>query len=256
MYADAHLHLVDLAGREPGFPEKLSGLGWTACAACHDEAEYEIQKGLLPRLSPIITSFGIHPQWPVWKNADLLARLAATKEIQAVGEAGFDFFGDRPERVRNPENERIQRGVFEFQLELAERHDLPMVLHFRKSMDMVFAYAKRLARQRSLIFHCFSGSAEDALSILRHGIDAWFSFGTPVIKGNKRAARACALVPPDRLLSETDAPWQAPRGFAWCDARTIVDVVAAIARIRGMEEGGLAGLVAHNFRKAYGLEGD
>ncbi len=256
MYADAHIHLVDLAGKDADFPGKLPASGWTACAACHDEAEYETQRELLMRLPPILRSFGIHPQWPVWKNADFLERLAATGEIEAIGEAGFDFFADVPERVRNGENERTQRAAFEFQLGLARMHGLPMVLHFRKSMDLAFAYARELSRLKAVIFHCFSGTAEDAESLLRHGVEAWFSFGTPLLKGNRRAARACALVPEDRLLSETDAPWQAPRGEPWSGAGLIADVVAVMARLRGMECAALGDVVELNFRRAYGVKGD
>jgi TatD DNase family protein len=256
MFADAHIHLVDLAEKDASFPEKLPASGWTACAACHDEAEYHAQSELLGLIPPVLRSFGIHPQWPVWQNADFLAKLAASGQLDAIGEAGFDFFGDTPERVRNEENSRTQRGVFEFQLGLARTHGLPMVLHFRKSMDLAFAYAKDLASLRSVVFHCFSGTAEDAESLLRHGIEAWFSFGTPLLKGNKRAARSCALLPEERLLSETDAPWQAPRGSPWSGAGLIVDVVAAMARLRGMECAALGDVVELNFRRAYGSEGD
>jgi TatD DNase family protein len=261
--ADAHIHLVDLLDRDPGFPSRLSspeglGRGWTCCAASHDSPEWELSEALRAVLPPFAASFGIHPQWPVWKNAELLERLAAGGRIQAIGEAGFDFFGDVPERVRRPENEGVQRAVFEFQLELAEARSLPLLLHLRKAMDLAFAYAPRLRRLPAAIFHSYSGTARDAESLLAKGVNAYFSFGTPVLNGNKRAVAACAALPPDRLLAETDAPWQPPRlslrsGRDYCRAEDIELVIGGIASLRGIAPAEAGALCAANFRSAYGL---
>ncbi|MDA8426131.1 MAG: TatD family hydrolase, partial [Treponema sp.] len=163
MLTDAHLHLVDLAGHDPLFPERLAARPWMGCAASHHEAEFARSESLRARIESggaarCVASFGIHPQWAVWDHADFLARLAAEGRISAIGEAGFDFFGDRPERVRNPENERAQREVFEYQLGLAERHGLPLLLHLRKAMDQAFAYSGRLRRLAGAIFHSYSGT--------------------------------------------------------------------------------------------------
>jgi TatD DNase family protein len=253
--ADAHIHLADLLDRDPGFPERV-GPRWTCCAASHDEPEWLRVEALRERLPPLVSSFGIHPQWAVWKNADFLARLAAEGRVAAIGEAGFDFFGDRPERTRSPENESAQRAVFEFQLGLAERYGLPILLHLRKAMDMAFAYAPRLRRLPAAIFHSYSGTPQDAESLLAKGVNAYFSFGSPILNGNKRAARACASVAEDRLLSETDAPWQPPRRSPYragnfCRMEDIALVGEGIAAIRGVAAGSLAETLEQNFRRAY-----
>lgn len=260
--ADAHIHLVDLLDRDPAFPERiaarsLSGRpGWTCCAASHDEGEWERSEALRSRLPPFVSSFGIHPQWAVWKNAELLSRLAAGGRIAAIGEAGFDFFGDRPERVRTPENEGAQRSVFEYQLELAERSGLPLLLHLRKAMDLAFFYAPRLRRLPGAIFHSFSGTERDAESLLAKGVNAYFSFGAALLNGNKRAAAACASVPEDRLLAETDAPWQPPRreagGGGFCRAEDLEPIIEGMAGIRGVGAQRLAEIAQGNFRLAYG----
>lgn len=251
VFADAHIHLADLLDRDPGFPERLTA-GWSCCAASHDESEWARVEALRGRLSPFVSSFGIHPQWAVWKNADFLAGLAAERKIAAIGEAGFDFFGDRPERVRTPENESAQRAVFEFQLELAERHGLPVLLHLRKAMDLIFSYAPRLKRLRGAVFHSYSGTAHDAESLLAKGVDAYFSFGAAILNGNKRARAACAAVPAERLLAETDAPWQPPRGAEFCRAEHIGMVVEGMAGLRGVDPRELREALERNFRAAYG----
>jgi TatD DNase family protein len=258
MICDAHIHIADLLERDPAFPERISAMArlgspWTCCAASHDEEEWYRVEAARPRLPSFVSSFGIHPQWAVWKNADFLERLAAEGMIAAIGEAGFDFFGDRPERVRNPENESAQRAVFEYQLELAQRFGLPILLHLRKAMDLAFAYAPRLKRLPAAIFHSFSGTSSDADSLLAKGVNAFFSFGAPILNGNKRSAAACASVPADRLLAETDAPWQPPKhetaGF--CRAEDIALVVEGIADLRGMGRAEAEEVLARNFRTAY-----
>ncbi len=269
-FADAHIHLADLLDRDAGFPERIAryfrgeahsaspasfGSRWVCCAASHDEPEWARIEGLRGRLPPFVSSFGIHPQWAVWKNADFLAGLAADGRIAAIGEAGFDFFGDKPERVRTMENESAQRAVFEYQLELAGRFGLPLLLHLRKAMDLAFSYAPRLKRLRGAVFHSYSGTARDADSLLAKGVNAYFSFGAAILNGNKRAAAACAAVPAERLLAETDAPWQPPRASAFCRAEDIIQVVEGMARLRGVEAAMLGPALASNFRRAYGIAG-
>jgi TatD DNase family protein len=264
MFADAHIHLACLLERDPGFPEALGealgqpqgGWPWVCCAASHDEDEWEKSEALRSRLPPFVASFGIHPQWAVWKNADFLALLCAERRIAAIGEAGFDFFGDRPERVRTKENESAQRAVFEYQLGLAERYELPILLHLRTAMDMAFAYAPRLRRIPAAIFHSYPGTMSDAESLLAKGVNAFFSFGAPILNGNKRAASACASIPADRILAETDAPWQPPRSEKrvegrFCRAEDIGRVIAGMAALRGIETADAAGLTAKNFARAY-----
>ncbi len=267
MLTDAHIHLAALLERDPGFPERIgpgAGLGprWSCCAASHDEGEWRRTELLRARLPPFVASFGIHPQWAVWNHAGLLERLAAERRIAAIGEAGFDFFGDRPERVRGEESERAQREVFEFQLELAERSGLPLLLHLRKAMDLAFAYAPRLKRLPAAVFHSFPGTGADAASFLAKGVNAFFSFGAPVLNGNKRAAAACASVPEDRLLAETDAPWQPPRrvpagdapdagGAGFCRAEDISLVAAGIAALRDIEAEAIEPVLEANFLRAF-----
>jgi TatD DNase family protein len=266
MLADAHVHLADLLERDPAFPERLRGRTWRCCSASHSAEEWAVTEALRDRLPPFVSSFGIHPQWAVWDHADFLARLAAEGGLAAVGEAGFDFYGDRPERVRGPENESAQRAVFEYQLELAEQKGLTLLLHLRKAMDLAFEYAPRLKRLRAAVFHSFPGSAEDARSLLAKGVNAYFSFGSPIVNGNKRAMAACAAVPADRLLSETDAPWQPPRrpsptglpperargGAAdWCRPEDLVAIVDGMAALRGVERRPLEDALARNFAAAY-----
>jgi TatD DNase family protein len=253
---DAHLHLVDLAAREPAFPEAAAGLAWSGCAASHSEAEYEASEALRARLAALglatVASFGIHPQAVSRGEPGFLARLVAEGRLAAIGEAGFDFFGDRPELVRDDANERAQRAAFELQLDLAERAGLPLLIHIRKAMDLAFEYAPRLKRLPAAIFHSYSGAAEEGEALLRRGVQAFFSFGAVVLNGHKRAIRACAALPAERLLSETDAPWQPPRGSPYSALLDLRRVALGMGALRGLEAAALEEVLAANFRRAYG----
>jgi TatD DNase family protein len=251
MLTDAHIHFIDLGNEDPGFPERFAGSPYVACAASHDEPEFEATMALAGRGLRFVPSFGIHPQWPVWKNADFLAALAAKGRIAAIGEAGFDFFGDTPERVRNEENEKTQKAVFEFQLELAEKNGLPLLLHLRKASDRLFAYAPRLARLPAVVIHSYPGTAKEGLDLLKRGVPAFFSFGSTILNNHKKAIEAASLLPADRLLSETDAPWQPPRGLPFCRFETIADVVAGLARLRATPQREMETILAANFIAAY-----
>lgn len=200
----------------------------------------------------------MHPQAPDLCDARFLEDRAASGGLAAVGEAGFDFFGDRPDRVRSDDNLKKQREVFEYQLDLARRFDLPILLHVRKAMDLVFEYSSSLKNLSSVIFHSYPGTAGEALSLLNRGVPAWFSFSASLVNGNKRAGSACASIPLERLLVETDAPWQPPRrinksGPDFCRPEDIREVLSAVAKIRVEDADLVEKTLAENFFTAFRL---
>jgi TatD DNase family protein len=171
-------------------------------------------------------ALGVHPWWP---DSDALERLAdELSGACALGETGLDFHRARDEADRD-----AQRRVFEPQLELAARLDLPVVLHAVKAVDEVVKTFEGRGLQGQL--HAFvRGDPDRALAAGLH-----LSFGPDLLRSH-RARDAMARVPHDRLLLETDAPHrahQADRGepahivaLAECVARswdaTVHDVLA------------------------------
>jgi TatD DNase family protein len=255
VHSDAHLHLVDLAEREPGFGSRLIGTDWVGAVISHDAAEFMRSEILRTALPPTIAGFGIHPQGIREDTMEYLASLAAGRKIGFIGEAGFDFFGDRQERVRNEENLKAQRRCFEFQLDLAFRHGLPLLIHSRKSTDLLLGYGKQLSRLPAVIFHGWPGRLDEAKAFLSKGVVAYFSFGTTLLRDARHAAESCSALPPETLLSETDAPWQPPRGVGWTGAELIADVERAMAALRGIETADLEPLLRRNFEAAFGKPG-
>lgn len=218
----------------------------------HDVGEFAESERLRSLLPPTIAGFGIHPQNVRWDTAEFLDRLAAQKRIAFIGEAGFDFFGDRPERIRNDANLDAQKKAFEFQLGLAARYGLPLVVHARKATDIILGYGTTLRRLPSVIFHGWPGRIHDAKALLRKGVSAYFSFGTPLLRSAKHAMESCSDLPLERILSETDAPWQPPYGEAWTRSEHIIAVAEKIALIRKMPAEELCDRLYENFKTAYG----
>lgn len=131
-----------------------------------------------------------------------LERLAADPRVVAIGETGLDFYWD----YAQPD---VQREAFAWHIDLAKRVGKPVMIHDRDAHEDVLAVLNREGAPDAVIFHCFSG--DEAMA--RRCADAgyYLSFAGPVSFRNARELAAAAqVVPADRLLAETDAPFLAP----------------------------------------------
>lgn len=254
MYCDAHIHLVDLEEREPRFPSEPLPFPWKAAVVSHDPEEFARSEILRKSLPPTITGFGIHPQNPDLRTAVFLSSLCAERRVSFIGEAGFDFFGDRPITSREPAAMRIQTEAFLFQARLASSAGLPLVVHLRKATDVLMGYGRELAAIPTVIFHCWPGRLEEAKMFLTKGINAYFSFGTPLLRDSRHAIESLIGLPLSRILSETDAPWQPPHGKPWSRREDIVAVVSKMAAVLCMTTDALKPALKQNFEDAYLLE--
>ncbi|MFH2113901.1 MAG: TatD family hydrolase [Spirochaetota bacterium] len=261
MLVDAHFHADDLYNHDPGFPRRYLEAGMLGLASVHDGASLEATRRIMVEAGPYLVSFGLHPQQPVMDEADRLETLAASGQIAAIGECGFDFFGDVPQRIRNDGNLKSQRMVFEFQLALAERHRLPLVLHLRRADDLLFGYVRRLSRLPALILHSWGGPANEAMDFLARCPAARFSFGGTILNGNKKARTSAAALPPGAILSETDAPFQPPREAPLPGARLIRDystiedlpmTLRELAGLRGVPPEQIQERINANFMEVFG----
>jgi TatD DNase family protein len=158
---------------------------------------------------------------------DLLYSLGANGRLDAVGETGFDLYEERFRAA-----EKIQDDLFACHLETALRHDLPIILHVRRAMHKIFPFARELKKLRAVVFHSWPGSMGEGEALLRRGINAYFSFGAVVLKNHREAMRSAACFPPDRLLLETDAPYQPMRGKGFSSWRDLDAICSGIAGLR------------------------
>ena len=246
MYSDAHCHPFDLLDRmdEAGLAQ---GLKEVACAASSsDREQFEFNAALAEKAAsrgdpPLVLCFAVHPQYPAAVPGDepsirgellpLLETLASGKRLNAIGEAGFDLYNDDFKNT-----EEIQDEIFNHHLEIALNYDLPMVIHCRRAMHKIFFHEKKLRRVPALVFHSWSGTMGEGEALLRRGINAYFSFGAAVYNNHRQAQKCCALLPAERILLETDAPFVPPRGkefSSWADLGLICETAANLRKEAG-----------------------
>ncbi|MDR0645064.1 MAG: TatD family hydrolase [Treponema sp.] len=253
MLIDAHCHPFDffsITGKQLE-PPPYKEIFFASSAWNLEQFIFNKEKG-----ANMIHAFAVHPQLPavnpslVQDSLETLHRLASENKLQAVGETGFDFFN---EKFRS--TEKLQIELFTVHVELAIAKSIPLVLHVRRAMREVFAHSKNLKKTPAVVFHSYSGTVADGESLLRHGVNAYFSFGSSILLNHKTAMQACALLPFERLLTETDAPYQ-PFHRSFSDWEDLPTILQGILRLRGekvtiheLEE-----QIGENFRRARGLK--
>ena len=236
-FCDAHFHYAVCKEHEPDL-----NVTWKTCSCAHSFDEWEVQK-----TSPenVIKAFGLHPQlcteesFDLKRYADFLegllrerkAALEAGTEplLKAIGEAGFDYF--TPEFK---EKRELQEEMWNIQLALAEQYGVPLVIHCRKANEKLFEYAPRLKKIPAVLFHSFMGSAVEANSLIKRGINCWFSFGKQMMNGNKKVIDCVKNLPLKNLLLETDAPFQTLKGENHTFVNEIALIYQSAAVLRGL----------------------
>ena len=197
----------------------------------------------------IYGAVGIHPECandlPDNWLSDVEALLSHPK-IVAVGEIGLDYhWEDECPREK-------QKEVLIAQLELAKKHDLPVVIHDREAHAEMYELLRKYKPRGAL--HCYSGSADDAAWLVEQGMYLGFG-GAVTYKGAKRAARVLSAIPHDRALLETDCPYMAPEPVRGTrnDSRNIVHVAAYIGTLWDMDAQAVLDQTAANARACFGV---
>ena len=199
-------------------------------------------------------SYGIHPQivTPSYLKNDFptelsyLESILSEKKIIAIGECGFDFF--TPEFKATATEQEI---VFKEQLRLAQKYEVPLLLHLRKSIEKIFSYSGELKKLPSVIFHSFPGTFREADSLKKHGINAFFSFGKPILNGKKSAIECVRKLPLQNLLFETDAPYQTLKGEKETLPGDIKKVYQRACELRKISLEEMTESILENFMRAY-----
>lgn len=231
MISDAHFHLKQLLEVSPESADFIKENDFSGFCSCHTLEEVEFVENFIAENpeteKKLKITFGIHPQAPNEKELATLEKLISEKRIAAVGEIGLDrFSGEFAETFE------LQKRLFAAQLEIAEREKLPVILHIRKAVPEIFGQIQQLKKIEKVIFHSYCGTAAEAESILNHGVNAFFSFGNALLNGHKKALDSVKTLPENRILTETDAPYQPKKGENFSKPQDILGIMEKIAEIR------------------------
>ena len=257
---DSHCHL---AGREFAADlgevisrAEVAGVATALCILSEADADEDAAAARLRAMWPG-TRFatGIHPHNAGDSADDIAERVAAVARrveahrAAAIGEIGLDYHYDFSPRP-------IQQAVFRAQLALARQTSMPIIIHTREATDDTFAILKENGGPSVRgVFHCFTGDVAMARAALDLGF--YLSFGGIVTFPRAETVREAArLVPLDRLLVETDAPYLAPVPYRGQrnEPAYVACVIDRLAEVRGVPRADLAARTAENFAALFGTQ--
>lgn len=159
-----------------------------------------------------------------------IENMAQNSKVVAIGEIGLDYYW-------NKENIEKQKQVFISQIELANKLDLPIVIHTREAvMDTIDILKNHINCKNKGIFHCCPLNTELIKEALKLGF--YISFAGPVtFKNSKNATDVVNLVPMDRILIETDSPYLSPEPVRGKrnDSRNVKYIAERIAEIKKID---------------------
>lgn len=186
-----------------------NGVGLILNPGC-DVSTSEIAVQLAEKYDFIYAAVGIHPEDGLGvTDADLdrIRALSAHPKVKAIGEIGLDYYWEKQSPETTPPRE-LQKQLFRAQLALAREVKLPVIIHDRDAHEDCLNIVKEFPDLLG-VYHCYSGSLETAREILKLG---WYiSFTGAITYGRaKKARHIIENLPIERIMIETDSPYQTP----------------------------------------------
>ena len=150
---------------------------------------------------------GLHPEClseNSFEDLKVIKKLAGFPKVVAIGEIGLDYYW-------NKDNKEAQKNLFIKQIEIANRLSKPIVIHNRDAIYDTLRILKEHPVQKKGIFHCCPLNPELIKEGLKLGY--YISFSGNITFKNAKSFDAVSIVPMDRILIETDAPYLSPEPF-------------------------------------------
>lgn len=259
---DTHAHLAStrFAGDVPAILARSrdAGVGRIVSISC-DLEDVQTNLALASAHPGVFATAGIHPCYvhepgPAdWHEQ--LRLLAARPEIVAIGEIGLDYYHPPEDGSETAVWRRLQESTFEAMLQLAQDFDLPAVIHSRESTLAVLDVLARFPAVRAVL-HCFTGTPAEAERALAAGHLLSFTGVITYPKADDVRATA-AVVPLDRVMIETDAPYLAPVPFRGktCEPGMVRHTCQRLAEIHGLTVEEMTVATSRNAESFFGLSG-
>lgn len=273
MWIDTHAHLD--APELSRHPDGVAALrlraaeeGVDRCVIPAVQAAHFDTVRLLAHQLGDVYALGIHPLYvPEAREEDLqrlddaLTRHRSDPRLVAVGEIGLDFFVPA---LCTPDLRERQQHFYRAQLRLARRHDLPVILHVRRSADLLLKHLREVPVQGG-IAHAFNGSEQQARAFIDRGFCLGFG-GAVTFETARQLRRLATELPLEALVLETDSPdippqWLyrtaaeraagAPQGLN--TPAELPRIGAVLAGLRGLSPAALAEATTANARRVLAL---
>lgn len=235
---DSHAHLDDEKFDEDReiLVEEIRKAGITKLISAGYSLEGSRRgKELAEKYDFIYTTAGISPndipqtQEELWMTLEEIETIAKQSgKVVAIGEIGLDYYW-------NDENKELQKLAFEKQIDMANRLELPIVIHTREAVMDTLAILKQKEVLKKGVFHCCPLNRELVKEALKLGFYISFA-GSITFKNSKNANEIIEMVPNDRMLIETDSPYLSPEPLRGTrnDPRNVRFVAQKVAEVKGM----------------------
>ena len=185
-----------------------------------------------------------------FRKEDLIEieNLAKNKKVVAIGEIGLDYYW-------NKENKDLQKEVFISQIQIANKLNLPIVIHTREAIYDTLEILKNNSCNKRGVFHCCPLN----IDLVREGLKLGFyiSFAGPItFKNSKNADEIIKMVPLDRILIETDCPYLSPEPLRGRrnDSRNVKYIAQKIANVKEITLEEVAQATYNNAKRIFGIK--
>ena len=249
-WIDTHFHSGEYLPDFASYVREAGEAGVTVLLLCASgEAETVPARAAAACFPQIYYAVGVHPHNAETDRAFLgrLDDFAGDPKLAAAGEIGLDYYYDLSPRA-------AQLEILECQLGWALKNRLPAVIHCRDKAGSEAAYEDMYSQLKPFaesggrfVLHCYAGSPEFAEKFAALG--AFFGVGGMITFGKANNIRELArLLPPDRLLTETDAPYLAPKPYRGKPnhSKYIPLIGAKLAEVKGIAPEECARITSEN----------
>jgi TatD DNase family protein len=193
---------------------------------------------------------GLHPCYVKENYAEELAHIEAqlaNRKFIAIGEIGIDLYWDKTTL-------EIQKRAFKYQIQLAKKYKLPIVIHCRESFDEIFEVLEDEKSEELFgIFHCFSGNLEQAQKAISYRMK--LGIGGVVTFKNGKIDQFINQIDINELVLETDSPYLAPAPFRGKrNESSYVHLVAIkLSELYGVSIEEIARITTENSKSVFGI---
>jgi TatD DNase family protein len=173
--------------------------------------------------------------------------MLSQRHFFAVGEIGIDLYWDKTYL-----NE--QREAFKFQISLAKKYSLPIVIHCRDSFDEIFEVLEEEKSEDLFgIFHCFTGTEEQANRALSYNMK--LGIGGVVTFKNGKIDTFLNRIDLNHIVLETDSPYLAPVPYRGKrnESLYLLEVLKKLSQIYGLDEKDIADITTRNSKEVFGI---
>ena len=245
MFIDTHCHLTyDLPDGPDDYIKHANdaGVGIMICATANP-TDIKPAIKIAEKHNNIFVTTGIHPDYVDANPDDFLTdEILSHPLVIGVGEIGLDYH-------YTPQTRDKQIELFERQLDIAYKHNMPVAIHTR---DAEQDTANILTDKYHGVMHCFTSSWELAKIMLDRGF--YFSAsGILTFKNAESIRETFAKIPNDRIVIETDAPYCAPVPYRGkqCESAMMVETAKVLANIKNLQIEDLETILTENTKRLY-----